>query len=99
MAFKSARNYERKLRLALMGPPKSGKSFTALTIAHALAGEGGKVAVIDTENASAAKYAELFPPFDVSELEKFNPDDYVKEIYEAERLGYDVLIIDSLTIW
>ena len=97
MAFKSARNYERKLRLALMGPPKSGKSFTALTIAHALAGEGGKVAVIDTENASAAKYAELFPPFDVSELEKFNPDDYVKEIYEAERLGYDVLIIDSLT--
>lgn len=97
MGFKSAKNYERKLRMALVGPPKSGKSYTALSIAHALAGEGGKVAVIDTENASAAKYAELFPPFDVCELEMFNPDNYVKEILEAERLGYDVLIIDSLT--
>lgn len=97
MAFQPAQNFERNLRLALIGPPKSGKSYTALTIAHALVGPGGKVAVIDTENASAAKYAELFPPFDVSELEKFNPDDYVKEIKEAERLGYDVLIIDSLT--
>jgi hypothetical protein len=94
MAFQSAKNYERKLRMALIGPPKSGKSYTALSLAHAL---GGKVAVIDTENASAAKYAELFPPFDVSELEKFNPDDYVKEILEAERLGYDVLVIDSLS--
>lgn len=97
MAFKNAKNYERKLRLALMGPPKSGKSFTALTIAHALAGENGKVAVIDTENASASKYAEMFPSFDVSELEQFNPDAYVREIHEAEHLGYDVLIIDSLT--
>ena len=97
MGFKSAKNYERHLRMAIMGPPKSGKSYTALAIAHALAGEGGRVAGIDTENASLAKYAELFPPFDVSELEKFNPDDYVREIQEAERLGYDVLIIDSLT--
>ncbi len=97
MSFKPAKNYERKLCMALVGPPKSGKSFTALSIACALAGEGGKVAVIDTENASVAKYAELFPPFDVSELERFNPDDYVREIEDAERSGYDVLIIDSLS--
>lgn len=97
MGFKSAKNYQRFLRMAIMGGPKSGKSYTALTLAHALAGENGKVAVIDTENASASKYAELFPPFDVSELEQFNPDNYVREIQEAERLGYDVLVIDSLT--
>ncbi len=97
MAFKNARNYERKLRMALIGPPKSGKSYTALTIACALAGENGKVGVIDTENASAAKYAELFPPFEVSELERYHPDDYLAEIREAERQGFDVLIIDSLS--
>jgi len=97
MSFKSAKNYERKLRMALAGTPKSGKTWTALTIAHALAGPNGRVAVIDTENASAAKYAEFFPPFDVSDLEKYNPDEYVKEILEAERLGYDILIIDSLS--
>jgi hypothetical protein len=83
--------------MAIVGPAKSGKSYTALIIARALAGESGKVAVIDTENASASKYAEQFPPFDVCELEQFNPDSYVREIKEAERLGYDVLIIDSLT--
>ncbi len=97
MAFKAAKNYQRFLRMAIMGGPKTGKSFTALTVAHALAGENGRVAVIDTENASASKYAELFPAFDVSELEQFNPDNYVREIQEAERLGYDVLVIDSLT--
>lgn len=97
MAFKSAKNYQRHLRMALMGPAKSGKSYTALSIAHALAGEGGKVAVIDTENASAAKYAESFPPFDVSELERYDPDDYVREILEAEKLGYDCVIVDSIS--
>jgi KaiC/GvpD/RAD55 family RecA-like ATPase len=97
MGFKSAKNFQRSLRMAIVGPAKSGKSWTALTIAHALAGENGRVAVIDTENASASKYAEQFPPFDVCELEQFNPDSYVHEIKEAERLGYDVLIVDSLT--
>jgi hypothetical protein len=97
MSFKNAVNFQRHLRMALVGPAKSGKSFTALTIAHALAGENGKVAVIDTENASASKYSQQFPPFDVCELESFSPDAYVREIKEAERLGYDVLIIDSLT--
>lgn len=96
MSFKQARNFQRFLRMAIVGPAKSGKTFTSLTIAHALA-EHARVAVIDTENASASKYAQLFPQFDVSELEQFNPDSYVREIKEAERLLYDVLIIDSLT--
>ena len=81
----------------LPGLSKSGKTYTSLGIAHTLAGESGKVAVIDTENASASKYAEQFPSFDVCELESFHPDGYVSAIKEAERLGYDVLIIDSLT--
>ena len=97
MPFQKARNYQRFLRMAVAGPPKSGKTYTSLALAHALAGESGKVAVIDTENASASKYAEQFPSFDVCELESFHPDGYVSAIKEAERLGYDVLIIDSLT--
>ena len=55
MGFKPATNYERKLRLAIMGAPKTGKTYTALSLAFRLA-EGGKVGVIDTENASASKY-------------------------------------------
>jgi AAA domain len=97
MSFKQAQNFQRFLRMALAGPAKAGKSWTALALARALAGEDGKVGVIDTENASISKYAELFPPFDVCELEQFHPDAYVNAIHEAEQLGYDVLIIDSLT--
>ena len=43
-----------KLRLALAGPPGSGKTFTALSLAHALA-DGQGVAVIDTEHGSVRR--------------------------------------------
>ena len=33
----------------------------------------------------------------MSELESYHPDDYVREIRLAERLGYRVLIVDSLS--
>ena len=73
-----------KLRLALAGPPGSGKTFTALSLAHALA-DGQGVAVIDTEHGSASKYADLFPPFDCVNLDSFHPDLYVEAIKAAER--------------
>ncbi len=87
-----------KLRMALSGIPGSGKTFTALTLAHALAGgqEGG-VAVIDTEAGRASKYADIFPPFDTVQLETFHPDLYIEAIHAAEAAGYAVLVIDSLS--
>ncbi len=96
MTFKRAQKFESKLRLALAGPAGSGKTFTALTLAHALADDGG-VALIDTERRSASKYADIFPPFDVMELDSFHPDKFVQGIHEAEKAGYAVLVIDSLS--
>src|SRR5215469_3962007 len=94
--FTRAEKTNSKLRLALAGPPGSGKTFTALSLAHALA-DGQSVALIDTEHGSASKYADLFPPFDCVNLETFHPDVYVEAIHAAERAGYAVLIIDSLS--
>lgn len=94
--FTRAVKTDAKLRLALAGPPGSGKSYTALSLAHALA-EGQGVAVIDTEHGSASKYADLFPPFDCVNLETFHPDLYIEAIKAAEQAGYAVLIIDSLS--
>jgi hypothetical protein len=62
--FKKATKQAARLRLALVGPAGSGKTYTALAVGQHL---GGKVAVIDTEHGSAAKYADLFT-FDVMEL-------------------------------
>ena len=94
--FTRAVKTDAKLRLALAGPPGSGKTFSALTLAHALA-DGQGVAVIDTEHGSASKYADLFPPFDCLNLETFHPDLYVEAIKAAEQAGYAVLLIDSLS--
>lgn len=93
MAFVKATKHQSKLRLALAGTSGSGKTYTALSIAQHLA---QPVAVIDTERGSASKYADLFS-FDVLELESFHPQKYIDAIREAEKAGYGVLIIDSLS--
>lgn len=109
--FKKADRRKKKLRLALDGPAGSGKTLTALRLAMVLArheaekaGRPGqtRVAVIDTENGSASIYQgdvyDGFPiEFDVIELSEFSPTRYSEITREAARLGYDVLIIDSLS--
>lgn len=97
--FKKATREAAKLRLALDGPAGGGKTFTAMRFAFAL---GGRVAVIDTERGSASKYAGESPDgipfdFDVLELRSFSPTEYTEAIKEAAGLGYDVLLIDSLS--
>ncbi len=98
--FKKAERSQTKLRLALAGPAGSGKTLSALKIARGLIGPGGKIALIDTENCSAANYsgpphncifdtAQMGPPYLVTK--------YLKAITEAENLGYDAIIIDSLS--
>lgn len=93
MGFTKARKEDAKLRLAICGPSGHGKTYTALAIASGL---GKKIAVIDTENGSASKYADLFD-FDVDSPANHSPETYVKMIKEAERAGYDVIVVDSLS--
>ncbi|AAK94416.1 hypothetical protein Mx8p81 [Myxococcus phage Mx8] len=85
-----------RLRLALIGPSGSGKTFSALRIARGLVGPGGRIAVADTERGSASKYADRFD-FDAQDMEQFGPRDFIRVIQEAEREGYDALILDSLS--
>ena len=93
MGFTKATKRQAKLRMAIEGPAGSGKTFSALAVAKHL---GKKIAAVDTEHGSMAKYADLFD-FDATELTRFGPDAYIEAIQEAERAGYDVLIIDSLS--
>jgi hypothetical protein len=82
-----------KLRMALLGPAGSGKSFTALTLAQAL---GERIAVIDTEHGGARLYADRFT-FDTLELTSFHPQRYVEALEDAAAEGYEVVIVDSLS--
>ena len=98
LEFKRATKEQSRLRMAIDGPAGSGKTFTALRFGFALqARVGGKVALIDTEHASASKYADQFPEFDTLVLDSFSPETYMEGIKAAERAGYTILIIDSLS--
>jgi energy-coupling factor transporter ATP-binding protein EcfA2 len=97
---KKATKTQLKARLAIDGPSGSGKTYTALVAATALAGESGRIVVIDTERGSAKLYADKFN-FDVVELpvdhRGFSPVVYVEAIKAMEEAGYDVIVIDSLS--
>lgn len=97
--FQRATKRQSKLRMTIDGPAGSGKTYTALRFAHTL---GRRIAFIDTERGSASKYAGEAPDgipwtFDVVNLTQFSPERYTEAILTAGRLGYDVLIIDSLS--
>lgn len=99
--FQRATREKAKLRLALIGPAGSGKTYTAMALAEHLV-PGGRVAVIDSERGSAAKYARTASgdvgwDFDMCPLARHHPKEYIDAIREAEAAGYDVLIIDSLS--
>lgn len=101
--FKKAVREKLKLRLALDGPSGSGKSYTALRFAMKLAEHyNTQVAVIETEHRSASKYLGEAPDsipfeFDHDCLTSFSPTEYTSRIEGAEREGYGVLVIDSLS--
>lgn len=97
MEYREATKKRQKMRLALSGPSGCGKTYTALIAATVLAGDGGRVAVLDTEHGSASLYSDKFK-FDVLDLaEPFHPDRYIEAIRAAESAGYQVVIIDSLS--
>ena len=92
--FTKATKTQSKLRLAIFGPSGSGKTYTCLRLGTGIAGEGGKIALIDTEFGSASKYADRFC-FDVLNLLDPKVDHMIQAIQAASQ--YEVLIIDSLT--
>lgn len=92
--IRQAERRQAKLRLALTGVAGAGKSLGAIYIAS---GMNKKFIVIDTEEKSADLYAHV-AKFDVLILEKpFTPERYINAIQHCERLGYEIIIIDSLS--
>lgn len=95
--FQKATRKQVKARIALAGPTGSGKSYTALVTATALAkAYNTKIAVIDTEKGSASLYSDIFD-FDVVELISYSVENYLDAMHDAADAGYGVLVIDSLS--
>jgi hypothetical protein len=84
------------LKLVVMGPAGSGKTYGGVGLAKGLA-PTGKILVVDTENASASYYADKWD-FDVVDMHApFTAQKYMEVLAEAVKLGYEVIVFDSLS--
>lgn len=99
LQIKKATKTQSRGRIALVGPAGSGKTFTALKWARALAGDSGRILCVDTERGSASKYSgeDGIGDFDVIELESHEPATYVEAMKLGAAEGYDVILVDSLS--
>jgi len=96
MQLQQATRKQVKMRLGLSAVSGAGKTYSALLLAKGLCGDWSKIAVIDTENGSAALYSHL-GPFQWLELKPdFSPERYIEAIKTCEKAGMQVCIIDSI---
>src|SRR3990167_10103442 len=99
-SFRPAKRENVALIIGLAGGTGSGKTFSAMRLASGIAGEGKPFAVIDTEAGRAKHYADQFK-FDHGDLAPpFRPDAYVDAIMAADKAGYSVIVVDSVShVW
>ena len=103
MEIKKAIRHKVNLIISIAGVSGSGKTYSALLLAAGLAGPGGKIGFLDTENGRGSMYADdpgvmaaIPQGYGALELEApFSPARYIEAIDTFERAGYQVLVIDS----
>jgi len=97
MQLKQSKKQHVKLRIGISGASGFGKTYSALQLAYGITQNWNKIALIDTENASASLYADL-GAFNVLDLQApFSPERYVEAIETCEKGGMEAIIIDSIS--
>jgi hypothetical protein len=92
------------LFIAIAGSSRTGKTFSALTLARGIAGPNGRIACIDTEGKRMSHYKDHFltadgKPFDVHNMQSpFTAARFADGAKAAEEAGYDCLVIDSFSL-
>lgn len=108
MAFTLQPAIRQKINLlfAISGASGSGKTYSALLLAQGIAGENGKIAVIDTEAGRSSQYAPkngeqadhnkgTFNFLHLDFKPPFTPERYIEAIQTCEQAGASVIVIDS----
>lgn len=97
MTFTEASREKSSIRIGIMGPTFSGKTYSALLLARGLVGEKGRIAVVDCEGGEANLYADV-TPFDSMTLEPpYTPEKFIEAIEAAEAAGYNAVILDTIS--
>jgi len=93
------------LLISLAAPSGGGKTYGALLLAAGLAGEGGKIGFVDTENMRGSMYADssiikdaMPQGYDIAYMQApFSPESYIEHARAFDKENYDVIIFDSIT--
>jgi hypothetical protein len=97
LVFAPARPGRENWLVAIAGPSGSGKTFSALRLARGIAGPGGTIGLVDTENKRSLFYARDFG-FERAFIEPpYRPEKYVRGAELSRKAGHSVLIIDSMS--
>ena len=83
-------------RIAIHGPSKSGRTYTALTFAAALAGDD-PVVVIDCEHRGSEKYADLFDFSIIEVTPPYAPARLMEALRLADRYHAGAIVIDGMS--
>ena len=94
--FAPAKREQVSLLIALAGASGSGKTYSALRLAHGISPDG-KIMFIDTEARRGLHYAEQFKFLHADMRPPFAPARFVEGIQAAEAAGAEVVIIDSFS--
>jgi hypothetical protein len=84
------------LLIGLAGQSGAGKTMSALRLAKGIAG-GKPFAFIDTESRRGLHYADMFDFHHGDMQEPFSPDAYTEAIVAADKAGYPVIVVDSMS--
>ncbi len=97
MHLEKASRKKASIKMALQGPSGCGKTFSSLLLSFGLCNDWAKIAVIDSENHSSELYAHL-GNYNVLQLTApYTPEKYIQAIETCEKLGMQVIIIDSIS--
>lgn len=105
--FRKAKAEQAYLKMAMYGPPGSGKTFTALLVAEGLAAASGRrVAVVDTERGTdfycqAVEARPLHPEaFDFDAVYTRSLTEVLCEVRQLDQATHGVVVLDSVThLW
>lgn len=86
--------------IVFYGESGTGKTLSALLLARGLAGDDGKLIMVETENGRGEAYVDVLQPLGnpykiVSLSEPFTPQRHVEALETAERAGAKAIILDS----
>jgi hypothetical protein len=105
--FRKSKSEQSALKIAIYGPPGSGKTFTSLLMAEGLARiDGKRIAVVDTENGTVfydktVKERDIHPEgFDFDVIKTRSITDVLDAVRGIKPTEYSAIIVDSIThLW